>query len=61
MLRYFGPNEEGNATLTGVRETVPEGQPASDQFTEDPAELLFEGIFADRRYAAGGDARFRAK
>ncbi|MCD7906735.1 MAG: hypothetical protein LUH04_03390, partial [Clostridium sp.] len=53
MLRFFGPNEEGNATLTGVRESVPEGQPASDQFTEEPAELLFEGIFADRKYAEG--------
>ena len=53
LMRFFGPNKEGNATLTGVRERVPEGQPASDQFTEDPAELLFEGIFADRKYAAG--------
>ena len=53
LMRFFGPNKEGNATLTGVRERVPEGQPASDRFTEDPAELLFEGIFADRKYAAG--------
>lgn len=61
LMRFFGPNKEGNATLTGVRERVPEGQPASDRFTEDPAELLFEGIFADRKYAGGRGARFQPK
>ena len=51
LMRFFGPNEKGTATLTGIRETPLEGETVSDQFVEEPAELLFEGIFADRKYA----------
>lgn len=37
--RYFGPNKNGTATLTGENGAV-------------PADLIFEGIFVDRYYKA---------
>lgn len=47
LLRYFGPNTAGNedhATLTG------KWNEALKAYTTDPAELEFEGIFAEKYY-----------
>ncbi|WP_159456415.1 hypothetical protein, partial [Intestinibacillus massiliensis] len=54
--RFFGPNAEGNATLTGVRNTGPAGAAAPGYAEgEEPADLLFEGVFVDRFYEADED------
>lgn len=48
LMRYFRPNEKGDATLTGTR--------VGNVYSIAPADLQFEGIFVDHHFDNQGTA-----